>query len=321
MTRRPGRQAPSTRASIFTPSASALCLSVLSISALLAAALTGCSAQGVPVASPQTPVGAAGEASASLGGSGTASSSAGQNGANASLSASPSSAPPSTAAPNPLAGKVVVIDPGHNGGNAADPAAVNALVPMGFGQYKACDTTGTEAPDGYTEHAFNFDVSQRLEALLSARGIKVIMTRANDTGVGPCVNVRAAIGNNAHADAAISVHGDGYDSGGHGFQIIQASSSAGGSGNDAASNRLGQDLHTSMLSESGFTTATYIGTDGYESRTDLAGLNLSTVPKILVECGNMHDSGDLSRMESSAGRQRIAQSLADGIIAFLSSGK
>jgi len=314
MTRRPGRQAPSTRTSI-----SALSISALSLSALLASALTGCAAQGAPVAAPQTPV-AAGEASLSASDSDMASTTAGQS-ASASVAASPSSAAPSTPPPNPLAGKVVVIDPGHNGGNAADPAAVNALVPMGFGQYKACDTTGTEGNDGYSEHAFAFDVSERLEALLSARGVKVIMTRTNDTGVGPCVNVRAAIGNNAHANAAVSVHGDGYDGNGHGFQIIQASSSAGGAGNDTASNQLGQDLHASMLSESGFTPATYIGSDGYEARTDLAGLNLSTVPKILVECGNMRDSGDLSRMESSTGRQRIAQALADGIIAFLAGGK
>ncbi|HLK42062.1 MAG TPA: N-acetylmuramoyl-L-alanine amidase, partial [Thermoleophilia bacterium] len=211
------------------------------------------------------------------------------------------------------------IDPGHNGGNAANPTAINALVPMGFGQYKACDTTGTNGADGYSEHAFNFDVSERLDALLTARGIKVILTRTNDTGVGPCVNIRAAIGNDAHADAAISIHADGYDGSGHGFQVIEASSSAGGSANDAASNRLSQDMHASMLSGSGFTPATYIGTDGYESRTDLAGLNLSTVPKILVECGNMRDAGDLAREESATDRQQLAQSLADGIIAFLSS--
>ena len=319
MTRRPGRQAPSSRASISALSISARSISALSLSALLTSALTGCAAHGAPVAAPQTPV-AAGEASLPPSGSVTATGTAGQS-ASASAAASPSSAAPSTPPPNPLAGKVVVIDPGHNGGNAADPAAVNALVPMGFGQYKACDTTGTEGNDGYSEHAFTFDVSERLEALLSAHGIKVIMTRTNDTGVGPCVNIRAAIGNDAHADAAVSVHGDGYDGDGHGFQIIQASSSAGGGTNDAASNRLGQDLHASMLSESGFTPATYIGSDGYESRTDLAGLNLSTVPKILVECGNMRDSGDLSRMESAAGRQRIAQALADGIVAFLTSGK
>ena len=42
-----------------------------------------------------------------------------------------------------------MLNPGHNGGNAANPAAINRQVPAGFGQYKACDTTGTETNDGY----------------------------------------------------------------------------------------------------------------------------------------------------------------------------
>jgi N-acetylmuramoyl-L-alanine amidase len=311
MVRRPGIPVPSPRA----------CVLSIVVSAGLTTALAGCGATGSPVATAQAPAaeGALGQASrASATGLATATSASPQTSASASSQASLSPAQSSPA--GGLVGKVVAIDPGHNGGNAANPAIVNALVPMGFGQYKACDTTGTDAPDGYSEHAFNFDVAERLDALLTARGIKVILTRTNDTGVGPCVNIRAAIGNNAHADAAISVHADGYDGNGHGFQVIEASSSAGGSANDAASNRFSQDMHAAMLSGSGFTPATYIGTDGYESRNDLAGLNLSTVPKILVECGNMHDPGDLAREESATDRQQLAQSLADGIIAFLTSG-
>jgi N-acetylmuramoyl-L-alanine amidase len=310
MARRPGIPVPSPRASA---------LSIV-VSAGLTTVLAGCGASGSPVATAQTPAGVAAQglmSSPSATASATATGAGPQTGTS-SNAASPN--PAGSSAADGLAGKVVVIDPGHNGGNAGDPAAVNALVPMGFGQYKACDTTGTDAPDGYSEHAFNFDVAERLDALLTARGIKVILTRTNDTGVGPCVNIRAAIGNNAHADAAISVHADGYDGNGHGFQVIEASSSAGGSANDAASNRFSQDMHAAMLSGSGFTPATYIGTDGYESRNDLAGLNLSTVPKILVECGNMHDPGDLAREESATDRQQLAQSLADGIIAFLTSG-
>ncbi len=41
------------------------------------------------------------------------------------------------------------------------------------------------------------------------RGATVVLTRSTDTGVGPCVDVRAAIGNDAGSDAAISIHGDG----------------------------------------------------------------------------------------------------------------
>lgn len=218
----------------------------------------------------------------------------------------------------PLEGKVVVLDPGHNGGNASHAAQIGRLVPMGFGQSKACDTTGTDADDGYSEHQFNFSVALAVQQLLEQDGVKVILTRTDDTGVGPCVNQRADIGNDAHADAAVSIHGDGYDASGHGFQIIQAAKSEGGAANDARSNELSEALHAAFVSESGLTPATYIGTDGYETRGDLAGLNLSTVPKVLVECGNMKNPGDSSLMESASGRARTAQAVADGIIAFLS---
>lgn len=236
-------------------------------------------------------------------------------------SPSASASASAVAAPDSLTGKTIVLDPGHNGANASHAAEIAKLVPMGFGQDKACDTTGTDADNGYTESQFNFTVAVLVQNILEQHGAKVIMTRTNDDGVGPCVNQRAAIGNNAHANAAVSIHGDGYDASGHGFQIIEASHSVGGAANDALSTALAQAMHTTFLSESGLTPATYIGTDGYESRTDLAGLNLSTVPKVLVECGNMKNPGDIALMESAAGRTRIAAAIADGIIAFLDHSK
>lgn len=216
-----------------------------------------------------------------------------------------------------LAGKVVAIDPGHDGGNESHPDQIGQLVPQGDGQEKACDTTGTNGNDGYTEHQFNFTVALDVQALLKAKGITVVMTRTNDTGVGPCVNVRADIGNNAHANAAVSIHADGYDGNGHGYQILTANQSAGGPANDAASQRLAVDMHTALSAGSGLVPSTYVGTDGYEPRDDIAGLNLSTVPKVLVELGNMRDPGDLALEESPAGQQNMAQAVANGIIAFL----
>ena len=50
----------------------------------------------------------------------------------------------------PLAGKVVGIDPGHNGGNFSDPTFINQPVWNGR-EEEACDTTGTETNAGYTE--------------------------------------------------------------------------------------------------------------------------------------------------------------------------
>ena len=54
--------------------------------------------------------------------------------------------------------KVVGIDPGHNGDNFTAPAVIDAPVFNGR-TTEACDTTGTETDDGYTEASFNFNVA------------------------------------------------------------------------------------------------------------------------------------------------------------------
>src|SRR5438128_1208014 len=74
----------------------------------------------------------------------------------ASLSRSTSPSPSKAVVTNGLAGKVVVIDPGHDGGNETHAAQIAELVPQGFGEEKACDTTGTNGDDGYTEHQFTY---------------------------------------------------------------------------------------------------------------------------------------------------------------------
>jgi N-acetylmuramoyl-L-alanine amidase len=224
--------------------------------------------------------------------------------------------PASTNPGDPLAGKVVALDPGHDGGNETHPIEVNKLVPQGFGQLKACDTTGTNAADGYTEHEFNFQVALDVRTALQQRGIIVVLTRSTDTGIGPCVDQRAAIGNEAHANAAVSIHADGNE-GGHGYQLLEAVQSVAGTALDAQSHRLAMAMHSAFDRESGLTASTYAGVNGYEPRADIAGLNLSTVPKILVECGNMHDAGDLALEESAAGRSHVARAIADGIISYL----
>src|SRR3954451_7018807 len=119
----------------------------------------------------------------------------------------------------PLAGKTVAIDPGHAGGNAAHAAQIARLVDAGTLR-KACDTVGTSTNDGYAEHAYNLDVSLRLARALRAQGARVVLTRTTNTGWGPCITRRAAIGNAAHADAAISIHADGGPAGGRGFYVI-----------------------------------------------------------------------------------------------------
>ncbi len=223
---------------------------------------------------------------------------------------------------SPLAGKVVAIDPGHDGGNGAAPGIIDQPIDGG-GFTEPCDTAGTQTPSGYTEHAFNFDVAMRLAAILRSEGATVVLTRTTDTGVGPCVNVRAAIGNNAHADAAISIHGDGGPAWGSGFDVIEPLPVVSSISNNTAivgpSSALAVDVRNAFQASTGEPPADYVGRNGIDARGDLGGLNLSTVPKVLIECANMQNAVDAANVESASWRQAAAQGLADGITAFLRS--
>jgi len=67
----------------------------------------------------------------------------------------------------------------------------------------------------------------------------------------------------------------------------------------------------------GLPIADYYATNGIVSRTDLGGFNLSDVPVVMVELGNMKNSGDASRMKSVSGRDRYAAGLVAGIRSYL----
>ncbi|MEU6427057.1 N-acetylmuramoyl-L-alanine amidase [Microbispora sp. NPDC046973] len=221
----------------------------------------------------------------------------------------------------PLTGKVVVIDPGHNGGNFRHTKEINQLVDIA-NQKKACDTTGTSTNDGYTEAAFTWDLSNRLAKLLKAKGATVKLTRTSSTEWGPCINQRAAIGNKAHADAAISIHGDGAAGNLRGFHVIMPKKIGGPVDpvvKDSA--RLGLNVRDAFRSGTGLPYSTYIGKQALNYRSDLGGLNLSTVPKIFIECGNMRNARDAARFKDPAFRARMARSLEKGLENYLTSAR
>jgi N-acetylmuramoyl-L-alanine amidase len=212
---------------------------------------------------------------------------------------------------------VVVLDPGHNGGNAANPGAINRPVPAGRGRTKPCNTTGTATNAGFPEHAFTWSVSLKVRDILAARGVRVVLTRPNDAGVGPCVDARAAAGNDAAAAAVVSIHADGStDASARGFHIAYSSPPLNAAQGEP-SMRLARTVRDRMRA-AGFPLSTYIGSAGLSPRDDLGGLNLSTRPAVLVECGNMRNAAEAARFSSAAGQQSYASAIADGILAYLS---
>ncbi len=233
-----------------------------------------------------------------------------------STAAAASARPAAAASARPLAGKIIGIDPGHNGLNRTDPAYLNHKVWNGR-EWEDCDTTGTETAGGYTEARFNWNVAMYLRAILLKDGAKVVLTRKDNHGLGPCVNTRARILDRAHADVSIDIHADYAPSSGRGFTVLEPVADGPNDKVIRSSLRFGRDVHAAMRGRTKMPVSDYYGHDGYIRRDDLAGLNLTTMPKILIECGNMNNGRDAALLVRPSVQRSIARALAAAIIRYL----
>ena len=219
-----------------------------------------------------------------------------------------------------LDGKVIVVDPGHNGGNSAAAAIISRPIWNGR-ETEACDTTGTQTNSGYTEALFNWDVARYLTADLRAEGATVVLTRTSNTGVGPCVTQRAAIGNAAHASAAISIHADAGPPDGRGFAILEPVADGINNAIIGPSAMLGTDLRAAFAARTGEPVSSYDGINGLQPRDDLAGTNLSAVPKVFIECANMRNITDATLITTASWQATAARAIAAGLTTYLNAGR
>jgi N-acetylmuramoyl-L-alanine amidase len=223
---------------------------------------------------------------------------------------------PSSPAPRPLAGKVVGIDPGHNGLNYTDPAFLDQQIWNGR-EWENCNTAGTATAGGYSEALFTFNVARYLAADLRAGGARVVLTRHNNHGVGPCVNQRAAIIDHSGASVAIDIHADGGPAWGRGFTVLEPVADGPNNAVIGSSLRFGRYVHAALIAGTPLRPSDYYGHNGYIFRNNLAGLNLTTVPEVLIECGNMPNSADAALLTAPAGQRQIAGALYAAIVRFL----
>jgi N-acetylmuramoyl-L-alanine amidase len=238
----------------------------------------------------------------------------------ASSPVSGSSAPARAA--QPQAGRIVVIDPGHQLGNHNYPREINRQVPAG-GFTKPCNSTGTATAGGYPEASMVWRVSRLLRARLVELGADVRMTRHSNRQDrwGPCVDARGRAGNAADADLKISLHGDGSTAAGsRGFHVIAPTDRAGWTADIHRSSKRLAVTTRDALQAAGVPVSTYVGSRGLDFRGDLGTLNLSDVPTVMVELGNMRNSGDARRMTTPTGRATYATALVRATRHFLHAG-
>ena len=227
---------------------------------------------------------------------------------------------PAAAAEKPLAGRIIVLDPGHQLGNSNPKFAKEMSATKFNGSIvKGCNTTGTATNAGLPEATFNWRVAKRLRALLEDQGATVVFTRSSNSreAWGPCTWDRARIGTEAKADAMISIHADGAPASGRGFHVIAPSAIKGWTTDVAKPGRRLARAMISGMTRAGAEPATYLSST-LSIRGDQTTLNFSDVPTVIVELGNMRNKADAARMSTTQGQQQYADWIAAGIESYFS---
>jgi N-acetylmuramoyl-L-alanine amidase len=231
------------------------------------------------------------------------------------LMTAPASAIAPAAPEGPLAGRLILLDPGHQLGNS-NPRFRKQLAQTRFNGsiVKGCNTTGTATNAGLPEATFTWKVAKHLKRRLEAAGARVEMTRSTNSrdAWGPCVWDRAGIANELKADAMISIHADGAPSQSKGFFAIAPALIPGWTDDVVKVDRRLARAMTAGMKAAGATPSNYIGNQLLVSR-DTTSLNFSNVPTTTIEVGNMRNAEEARRMSSAAGQRQYADWLYAGI--------
>ncbi|MBF6436344.1 N-acetylmuramoyl-L-alanine amidase [Nocardia cyriacigeorgica] len=218
-----------------------------------------------------------------------------------------------------LAGRTVFLDPGHQGPNHTENLA--RQVSDGRGGTKDCQTTGMTTVNGVAEHTINWNVAQLVKTSLESLGARVVLSRQDDSGWGGCIDERAAAANASGAAVAVSIHADGAPAQYRGFHVIVPQLPIPDPAADRVQSTAGLAASKAMRDaylSSGFPSANYAGVvDGLQTRADVAGPALTTVPDVFIEMGNGANPEDAALLESGDGQLKHAIAITTGLVSFL----
>ena len=182
-----------------------------------------------------------------------------------------------------VAGARVMIDPGHS-------------------EYRP----GLTAPDGTPEHEVNWSIASLVEGRLTARGAHAVLGRGPTSSPSPAE--RAALANRENVEAIVSVHCNGLDStAAHGAAAYYF-------GTDGYVSERGRRLAQICLDQ----ICQAVGTPNCRTHPSTSSLlRESRAPAVIVEPGFLTHPEEGRALADPTHQRRIADALADAIVAFL----
>ena len=201
-------------------------------------------------------------------------------------------------APGP-AGKVILLDPGHGGGE-----------------------TGAVSPfNGVPEKTINLDVALRLQALLEAQGARVLLTRSADGRALPPAQERALpagerlrldlayrsfLANSQGVDLFVSVHSNASpEPGHHGTEVYYSADNRNAGGSLALAGLVQAQLLRALGRH-----------DGGVKADIFCVTRFTEAPAVLAELAYLNDPEESALLASPAFRQKAAEALAAATAQF-----